>query len=99
MQPYLQELDQTIRAAIPDATGKIAWSMPTYWKQRNLVHFAAFKKHIGFYPGAEAVETFAGSLQGYKIRNGSIQFPYEEPLPLDLIARIAKWCDEKGESK
>ena len=66
--------------------------MPTYWKGRNLIHFAAFKRHIGLYPGPEAVEAFAGQLRAYKTSKGAIQIPYSGPLPLALIAEIAAWC-------
>lgn len=64
----------------------------TYWKKRNLIHFAAFKKHIGLYPGPEAVEEFADKLKEYKTSKGTIQFPFNKPLPLELIGEIARWC-------
>ncbi len=65
----------------------------TYWKGHNLIQFAAFKKHIGVYPGPEAVEKFADRLMEYKTSKGAIQFPYEKPMPLEFIAEIAKWCE------
>ena len=74
---------------------KISWSMPTYWKNRNLIQFAAAKKHIGLYPGPAAVEAFADRLQGYKTSKGTIQLPYDKPLPLDLISEIAAWCGKE----
>ena len=92
-QPYLQQINQAIQSAIPDTKEKISWSMPTYWKKHNLIQFAAFKKHIGLYPGPEAVEAFADKLQEYKTSKGAIQFFYDKPLPLALIAEIAKWCE------
>lgn len=92
-QPYLQQINQAIKSAIPDTKEKISWSMPTYWKKHNLIQFAAFKKHIGLYPGPEAVEAFADKLQEYKTSKGTIQFFYDESLPLALIAEIAKWCE------
>ena len=70
-------------------------AVPTYWKKQNLIQFAAFKKHIGLYPGPAAVETFADRLQGYKTSKGTIQFPYDMPLPLDLISKIAAWCGKE----
>lgn len=91
-QPFLCQVNQTIKSALPDAIGKISWSMPTYWKKRNLIHFAAFKKHIGLYPGPEAVEAFADKLKEYKTSKGTIQFPFDKPLPLELIKEIARWC-------
>lgn len=89
---YLCRINDTIKNVLPDAVPKISWSMPTYWNKRNLIQFAASKKHIGLYPGPAALENFADQLQGYKIRKGTIQFPYDQPLPLELIAEIAKWC-------
>ena len=66
------------------------------WKGRNLIQFAAAKKHIGLYPGPEAVEAFAGRLTEYKTSKGTIQLPYNKPFPLELIAEIAKWCEENN---
>ncbi|MBS6397551.1 MAG: DUF1801 domain-containing protein [Clostridiales bacterium] len=94
VQPYLQKINTAIKTAIPDTTEKISWSMPTYWKKHNLIQFAAFKKHIGLYPGPQAVEVFAERLKGYKTSKGAIQFPYDKELPLELVAEIAKWCEE-----
>jgi len=94
-QPYLRQLNEAIKNALPDAAQKISWSMPTYWKKRNLIQFAASKKHIGLYPGPEAVEAFADRLQDFQTSKGTIQLPYEKPLPLELIAEIAQWCGKK----
>ena len=95
VRPYLQAVRETIRAAIPDAQEKISWSMPTFWKKRNLIQFAASKHHIGLYPGPEAVEQFQDRLIGYETSKGTIRLPYQEDLPLGLIADIAKWCWEQ----
>lgn len=92
-QSYLRQINAAIQSALPDAVEKLSWSMPTYWKKRNLIQFAAFKKHIGLYPGPEAVEAFADKLKGYKTSKGAIQFPYNKPLPIQLITEIALWCD------
>ena len=81
---------------MPDAVEKISWSMPTYWKNHNLIQFAAFKKHIGLYPGVKAVEAFEGKLKEYKTSKGAIQFLYDKPLPLELIGEIAKWCEKEN---
>ncbi|HIT67144.1 MAG TPA: DUF1801 domain-containing protein [Candidatus Merdisoma merdipullorum] len=94
-RPYLRQVNDAIKSALPDAVQKISWSMPTYWKKRNLIQFAAFQKHIGLYPGPAAVEAFADRLQGYKTSKGAIQFPYDKPLPLDLISQIAAWCGKE----
>ena len=96
VQPYLKQINEAVKAAIPDTTEKISWSMPTYWKKHNLIQFAAFKKHIGLYPGPEAVQAFADRLKGYKTSKGAIQFPYDKPMPIELIAEIAKWCEKEN---
>lgn len=93
-RPYLEKVRATLKEALPEAEERISWSMPTYWKQHNIIHFAAHKKHIGLYPGPAAVEHFAEQLKPYKASKGSIQIPYKEPLPLDLIVEIARWCVE-----
>ena len=98
VQSYLRQVNDAIKASIPEAKEKISWSMPTYWKGRNLIQFAAAKKHIGLYPGPEAVEAFAAQLAEYKISKGTIQLPYRKPLPLELIAEIAKWCEANAEA-
>ena len=86
----------TIRKALPEAEEKISWSMPTFWKGHNIIHFAGFKNHVGLYPGPEAIEEFAERLEAYKTSKGSIQFLYSKPMPLELIEDIAKWCYETG---
>lgn len=91
---YLQQINETIRSALPDAVQKISWSMPTYWKKRNLIQFAASKRHVGIYPGPEAVEAFAERLKGYETSKGTIRFPYDRPLPLDVISEISVWCEK-----
>lgn len=96
VRPFLNQVRDTIREELPDAEERISWSMPTYWKKHNIIHFAAFKKHIGLYPGAKAVENFQDKLSDFKSSKGAIQFHYDKPLPLDLIAEIAKWCYETG---
>ena len=98
VQICLRQVNEAIKAGIPEAKEKISWSMPTYWKGRNLIQFAAAKKHIGLYPGSEAVEAFAGQLTEYKTSKGTIQLPYHKPLPLELITEIAKWCEANAEA-
>lgn len=95
VQQYLKEVRDALRAALPEAEERISWSMPTYWKKRSLIHFAAFKKHIGLYPGPEAIEAFADRLSAYKTSKGAIQLPYNQPLPDELIADLAKWCEKR----
>lgn len=93
---YLNQVRDTLRTVLPDAQERISWRMPTYWNKRNIIHFAAFKKHIGLYPGDKAVEHFRECLTEYKTSKGAVQFPYSKPLPLSLIAEIAKWCCQTG---
>ena len=66
--------------------------MPTYWKGKNIIHFAAAKKHLGLYPGGEATTVFKAQLAEYDVSKGTIRLPYDKPLPEELIAEIAKWC-------
>lgn len=95
VQPRLREIRAVIREAIPEAEERISWSIPTYWKGRNLIHFAAGKKHIGLYPGDEATAAFAQELAAFEVSKGTIRLPYDRPLPTELIGRIARWCYEK----
>lgn len=95
VRPYLYEILQILHTAIPDAEEKISWSMPTLWKGRNIIHFAASKKHIGLYPGGEATTVFADRLAEYDVSKGTIRLPYSKPLPQALITDIAKWCYEQ----
>ncbi len=95
-RPKLREIRAVIRSAVPDAEERISWSMPTYWKGRNLIHFAAFKNHIGLYPGGEATTVFEKELEGFDVSKGTIRLPYEKDLPAELIGEIAKWCRERN---
>ena len=99
VRPRLNQIRDAIRQAIPEAVEKISWSMPTFWKRYNLIHFAAFKKHIGLYPGPEAVAEFEDRLTEYKCTKGTIQLPHNKPLPLELIGEIAGWCYEQYEKE
>ncbi|MBQ3290749.1 MAG: DUF1801 domain-containing protein [Mogibacterium sp.] len=94
IQPVLNEVRAILRAALPEATERISWSMPTYWKGRNIIHFAAAKKHLGIYPGDEAVAAFAEELTDLEVSKGTIRIPYDQPLPAELIDKIARWCYE-----
>lgn len=96
VQPVLQRIRETIRAAAPEATEKISWQMPTFWQGENLIHFAAFKKHIGLYPGGEATTEFADRLSGYKTSKGAIQLPLGKPIDYELITDIVLWRVGKG---
>jgi uncharacterized protein YdhG (YjbR/CyaY superfamily) len=91
IQKILQELRSVIRSAAPDAVERIAYQMPTFWQNGNLVHFAAFKNHIGFYPNPSGIEGFKQKLAGYQQSKGAIRFPIDQPLPLELIGEIVRF--------
>jgi len=93
IQNVLRDVRRTVAAAIPEAEERFSWQMPTWWRGRNLIHFAAQKKHLGLYPGPEAVAAFASELdeKGLKHSKGAVQLPYGK-IDLELIGRIALWC-------
>lgn len=91
VQKILKQMRATIKAAAPDAEEKISYQIPTFALKGNLVHFAAYKNHIGFYPGANGIKTFAQELSNYQTSKGTVQFPIGEPLPLDLITNIVNF--------
>jgi uncharacterized protein YdhG (YjbR/CyaY superfamily) len=88
IQEILQKIRMTIREAAPEAQESINYRMPTFTLKGNLVHFAAFKNHIGFYPIPTGIEAFKDELSVYKQGKGSVQFPLDQPIPYDLIGRI-----------
>ena len=91
-QKMLEEIRAAIRKAAPDATETISYQMPAFkLKGRNLVYFAGYKNHIGFYPVPSGMEAFKKELSSYKQGKGSVQFPLDKPLPLDLINEIVKF--------
>ena len=94
-QEDLRYMYRILREALPEAEERISWSMPTFWKGHNILHFAASKNHIGFYPGSEAVEAFSEELRDYKTSKGTIQIPYGK-VDAALVKRIARWCWETG---
>ncbi|MCA9837323.1 MAG: DUF1801 domain-containing protein [Trueperaceae bacterium] len=88
-QELLQSIRDTVLKAAPEATEAISYQMPTFkLKGKNLVHFAAFKNHIGFYPTPNGIEEFKEELSQYKGAKGSVQFPLDQPIPYDLISRV-----------
>lgn len=91
VQAILSELRSLIRLAAPQAVEKISYRIPTFYFNGNLVHFAAFKRHIGFYPGASGVSAFRQELKSYKTSKGAIQFPLGQPLPLALVKKIVEF--------
>ncbi len=88
VQKKLEELRAVIKAAAPDAEEKISYQMPTFALKGNLVHFAAYKNHIGFYPTPSGIEECKDELSVYEGAKGSIRFPLDKPIPYDLIAKI-----------
>ena len=114
LQPYSAEvrekcetIRQLVRRIAPEAEETISWGMPTYKLEGNLVHFAVHSRHIGFYPGADGVEAFDSELAAFAHSKGAIQFPFDKPLPLDLIERIThfrvaanrRYAEEKRAAK
>lgn len=99
VQAILEELREVIKQAAPDATEKISYQMPTFYLHGNLVHFAAYKNHIGFYPAPSGIEAFKNELSMYKGAKGSVQFPINEPLPIDLISEIVKYRVAENSNK
>ncbi len=96
VQEVLQKIRATIRKAAPEAEEKISYQMPAFVLNGNLVYFAAFKTHIGFYPIPTGVEKFKDELSVYKQGKGSVQFPLDRPMPYDLITRIVKFRAEEN---
>lgn len=95
VQPRLREIRAVIRSAIPEAQERLSWSMPTFWRGRNILHFAASKKHLGLYPGGEATTVFADALKDYDVSKGTVRIPWDRALPVELVQRIARWCYEE----
>lgn len=91
IQKKLAELRAAIMEEAPQAQEKISWQMPTFYLNGNLVHFAAHAKHIGFYPGPSGIEAFKSEFANYKYSKGSVQFPNDEPLPIELIKKIVRF--------
>lgn len=99
IQDKLQAIRRKIKECAPDAVETISYQMPTFYLQGNLVHFAAFKNHIGFYPTPTGTETFKEALSVYKGGKGSVQFPLDKPLPLELIGQIVLHRVTENEAK
>ncbi len=99
VQQILEAVRITIQEAAPQATEKISYGIPTFYQSENLVHFAGYKNHIGFYPGAEAIKVFSKDFEGLKTSKGAVQFPFSEPLPLELIKQIVAYRLERLKEK
>lgn len=90
-QAILEKVRQTIKSVAPQATEAISYGIPTFRLNGNLVHFAGYAHHVGFYPGSEAIEVFREEIKGYKTSKGTIQFPFDKPIPYDLIKKITEF--------
>ncbi|MBP7264068.1 MAG: DUF1801 domain-containing protein [Spirochaetia bacterium] len=96
IREILEDIRAVIKEAAPDAKERIAYNIPTYTQRTNLVHFAAFKNHIGLYPTPSGTEAFERELSTYKRGKGSVRFPLDKPMPLDLIRRIVLFKVQEG---
>lgn len=92
----LEAMRRTIRKHAPEATEKISYRIPTFYLNGNLVHFAGYEHHVGFYPGAAGIAKFRDVLNEYESGKGSVQFPHDEPLPLALVAEIVDFRVEQN---
>ena len=91
VRQILEKIRMTIRKAAPQAEETISYQMPTFRLNGNLVHFAAFQNHIGFYPTPSGIEKFKDELSAYESAKGSVQFPLDQPIPYGLITKIVKF--------
>jgi len=91
VQKSLELVRKTVKQAAPGARETIKYNMPAFTMGKNLVYFAAFKNHIGFYPAPTGNPDYENDLAGYKTGKGSVQFPLDQPMPLDLIVKIVNW--------
>jgi uncharacterized protein YdhG (YjbR/CyaY superfamily) len=98
-QEKLRVIREIIQRAAPDAWETISYRMPTFYLNGNLVHFAAHKRHIGFYPTPSGISNFKRELSKYENSKGSVQFPIDEPLPVGLIKRIVTFRAKENRAK
>jgi uncharacterized protein YdhG (YjbR/CyaY superfamily) len=87
----LSELRELIRKLAPDAIEKISYGIPTYYLKGNLVHFAGYEKHIGFYPSSSGIDEFKDRLSGYKTSKGTVQFPIDDEIPCELVEDMVRF--------
>ena len=99
VQSILEKMRQTIRKAAPEAEEAISYQIPTFKLKGNLVYFAAFKNHIGFYPTSSAIEAFKKELAPYKGAKGSVRFPMVKPIPYDLVKKIVMFRRKENLAK
>lgn len=99
IQALLQAMRAAIHAAAPEATEAISYQMPTFKLHGNLVHFAAFKDHIGFFPAPSGIDAFTDELTPYRTGKGTLQFALDKPLPLDLVRRVVLYRVRENTAK
>ena len=99
VREILETVRTTIQKAAPKAEEAISYDIPTFKLNGNLVHFAGYAKHIGFYPGAAGIEVFKKEIASYKSAKGSVQFPLDKPMPLGLITKIVKYRVKVNQEK
>jgi uncharacterized protein YdhG (YjbR/CyaY superfamily) len=99
VQQSLNHLRAVIQETAPQASEKISYQMPTFYLNGNLVYFGAFKNHIGFFPTGSGIEAFKDEIAGYKTSKGTIQFPFDQPIPDDLVRRIVRYRVEENLKK
>lgn len=98
-QKLLKQLRKTIKAAAPKAEEGISYMMPAYKLAGPLVYFGGYKNHIGFYPGTAGIEAFFKEVKEFNFSKGTIQFPLDKPLPLELVTKIVKFRVRQNEEK
>jgi uncharacterized protein YdhG (YjbR/CyaY superfamily) len=99
IQNRLQSVRETIKKTAPEAEEVISYQMPAYKLNGILVYFAACKNHLGFYPASTGIASFTKELEGYKTSKGAVQFPYDQPVPMDLISRIVAFRVAENQEK
>jgi uncharacterized protein YdhG (YjbR/CyaY superfamily) len=99
VQSILQELRQVIRESAPGAEEAISYQMPVFKLKGNLVYFAAFKNHIGFYPTSSGIEAFKDEMSDYEVSKGTVRFPINKPIPFDLVKKIVRYRVKENLSK
>ena len=99
IQERLEQMRETIHKAAPEAEEAMSYAIPTFKLHGNLVHFAGYKNHIGFYPTPDGIEAFKKELSKYESAKGSVQFPHDQPLPLSLVTKITKFRVKQNSEK
>ena len=99
VQTRLQALREAIHAAAPEAAERISYGMPAFAQDGILVYFAALKHHIGFYPTPSGIDAFADELASYRSTKGAVQFPLDQPLPLDVVAKVVRFRVEENRAR